>query len=164
MKEIFHRTSTRKFLDKEVEEDKINLILKAAMQAPSAKNGQPWEFYIIRNKDTLLALSEATPYAMCVKNANQAIVVCYKKELVEKDYVEIDCAIATENILLELDSLGLGGVMIGVSPVEERMEKVEKIINIDDGLRAFTIIPFGYPEREKQQQDRFDIKKIHYIN
>lgn len=164
MKEIFHRTSTRKFLEKEVEEEKIEKVLRAAMAAPSAKNGQPWEFYVIKNKDILLELSKSTPYSMCVKNAPSAIVVCYKRDLIEKDYVEIDCAIATENILLELDGLGLGGVMIGISPVEERMEAVEKIINIDENLRAFTIIPFGYPEREKVQQDRFNQNKIHYIN
>lgn len=164
MKEIFHRTSTRKFIDKKVEDEKIEKVLRAAMAAPSAKNGQPWEFYVISNKDILLELSKATPYSMCVKNAPSAIVVCYRKDIIEKDYVEIDCAIATENILLELDGLGLGGVMIGVSPVEERMQNVEKTINIDENLRAFTIIPFGYPEREKVWQDRFDKEKIHYIN
>ena len=164
MQEIFHRTSTRKFLDKKVEEDKIEKIMRAAMASPSAKNGQPWEFFIINNKEILLELSKATPYSMCVKNAPSAIVVCYKKETIAKEYSDIDCAIATENILLELDHLGLGGVMIGVSPVEERMQEVERIINIPDNLRAFTIIPFGYPEREKSQQDRFDLEKIHYIN
>lgn len=164
MKEIFHRASTRKFQDREVESEKIERILKAAMASPSAKNQRPWEFYVVRDREKLLELSKATPYAMCVKNANIAIVVCYRKDIIEEDYVQIDCAIATENILLELDHLGLGGVMIGVAPVKDRMEEVERIIGVDDRLSAFTIIPFGYPEREKERLDRYDEERVHYID
>lgn len=46
MNEIFARSSIRKFQDKKVEEEKILQILKAGMQAPSARNQQPWEFYV----------------------------------------------------------------------------------------------------------------------
>lgn len=164
MKEIFHRTSTRKYTEEIVEEEKIEKLLKAAMTSPSAKNQQAWEFFVIRNKDILQQLSEATPYSMCVKNSSVAIVICYKKESIAKEYLDIDCAIATENILLEAEHLGLGAVMIGVSPIKENKEKVEKILNIDSNLSAFTIIPIGYPLKEKVQEDRFDKNKIHYIN
>lgn len=44
MDSIFHRTSIRKFLDKDVEPEKVEMLLKAAMAAPSAGNQQPWEF------------------------------------------------------------------------------------------------------------------------
>ena len=67
MNEIFKRVSVRKFLEKDVEEEKINNILRAAMQSPSAKNQQAWEFFVVRDKDKLLELSTATDYAMCVK-------------------------------------------------------------------------------------------------
>ena len=50
MSSIFHRISVRKYKDKPVEEEKIKSILKAAMQAPSAMNQQPWEFYVVTNK------------------------------------------------------------------------------------------------------------------
>ena len=163
MKEIFHRASTRKFLDKKVEEEKIHKILEAAMAAPSAKNGRPWEFYVVENKEKLIELSSATPYAMCVKNAPIAIVVCYQKERIAPEFCEIDCALATENILLEMDHLGLGGVMIGVSPIEENMQNVEKTLNLPEHLRAFTIIPFGYPENEKIQPERFEIDRVHRV-
>ena len=163
MKEIFHRASIRKFQEKSVEEEKVKQILKAAMASPSAKNGRPWEFYVIRNKNILQKLSETTPYSMCVKNAPIAIVICYQKEGIAPEFSDIDCAIATENILLEIDHLNLGAVMIGVSPNEERMKKVEEILDVPNNLRAFTIIPFGYPEKEKTQQDRYEEEKIHYI-
>lgn len=165
MEEIFKRVSVRKFTDQEVEEEKIEKILRAAMASPSAKNGQPWEFYVIRNKELLQKLAESTPYSMCVKNAPLAIVICYKnKDLVAPEFKEIDCAIATENILLQAVHENLGGVMIGISPNEEKMKNVEEVLNIPNHLRAFTIIPIGYPDHEKQQEDRFDLKKIHRID
>lgn len=164
MEEIFKRVSVRKYTDQIVEEKKIEKILRAAMASPSAKNGQPWEFYVIRNKEKLQELSESTPYSMCVKNAPLAIVICYRKELIAPEFREIDCAIATENILLEAVHQNLGGVMIGISPNEEKMKSVERVLNIPDYLRTFTIIPIGYPEHEKTQEDRFDRSRIHFVD
>ena len=164
MEEIFKRVSVRKFTDQDVEEEKIEKLLKAAMASPSAKNGQPWEFYVIKNKEKLLELSQATPYSMCVKNAPMAIVIGYRKEGIAPEFKDIDCAIATENILLEAVHENLGGVMIGISPNEEKMKNVEKVLGIGDEVRAFTIIPIGYPEHEKGQEDRYDSNKVHRID
>ena len=61
MENIFHRVSIRKYQDRPVEREKIVEILRAAMAAPSAKNQQPWEFYVITKKDTLEKLSKASP-------------------------------------------------------------------------------------------------------
>ena len=56
MNEIFHRTSIRQYLDKPVENEKIEKMLQAAMAAPSAGNQQPWEFYVV-TKQALLQLA-----------------------------------------------------------------------------------------------------------
>ena len=53
MNEIYSRVSIRKFTDQQVEHEKILAMLRAAMQAPSAHNQQPWEFYVITDKDML---------------------------------------------------------------------------------------------------------------
>ena len=65
MKELFHRTSVRKYLDKKVEDKKIEMMLKGAMAEPSAGNQQPWEFYVVKNKETIEKLSKTSPYASC---------------------------------------------------------------------------------------------------
>ena len=49
MKEIFHRTSIRKYKEKNVSKEDIEVLLKAAMAAPSAGNQQPWHFYVVTN-------------------------------------------------------------------------------------------------------------------
>ena len=65
MNSIFHRISVRKYEDKPVEKEKIMQILKAGMQAPSACNQQPWEFYVVTDKKKIEALSKMTPYTSC---------------------------------------------------------------------------------------------------
>ena len=80
MNRLYHRVSIRKYQDKPVEKEKIIAILRAAMQAPSAGNQQPWEFYVITDKKRLEALSEVHPYSGMVKDAPMAIVTAYRKE------------------------------------------------------------------------------------
>ena len=163
MNHIFTRVSIRKYQDRPVEKEKTLAILKAAMQAPSAGNQQPWEFYVVTNKETLKALSEVHPYAGMTKDAPAAIVAAYRKECILPDYAQIDLAIAMENLWLETDAQGLGGVWLGIAPQEERMKRVEEILNIPDTMRAFAIFPYGYPAEERKQQDRFDESRIHYV-
>ena len=53
-------------------------------------------------------------------------------------------------------------MLLGIAPMEERMQAVEKILDMPDSLRAFAIFPYGYPAEERKQQDRFDERRIHY--
>ncbi len=165
MKEIFHRTSVRQFTDQPVEAEKAEKLLRAALQAPTAGNQRSWEFYVVENKEILQKLGDksVSPYAGPVKNAPMAIVIAYNKDTLMPEYNDIDAAIATENIWLEADSLGLGAVMLGIAPIKERVEKVNEILNLPEGQDAFTLIPIGYPAREAKQQDRYDESKIHYV-
>ena len=163
MNEIFHRTSVRKYLNKPIEKEKLELILKAAMAAPSAKNQQPWEFYLVTDREKIVELSKTSPYAAFTKDAAAMVVPCYKVNCAVPEYAQIDLSIATTNILLEVDSLGLGACWIGTCPQEERMSAVEKALDIPKELRAFSIVAIGYPAEEKKQQDRFDKSRIHYV-
>lgn len=128
MNSIFHRVSIRKYQEKPVEEEKIELLLKAGMQAPSACNQQPWEFYVVTDKETIQKLSGSTPYAGAAKGAPLVMVPCVRKNgLMAPSLGDVDLAICTENILLEADELGLGAVMMAVAPDAERMEAVRRI-------------------------------------
>ncbi len=163
MDAIFKRTSTRKFTEQDVEPEKLQKLLEAAMQAPTAVNQQNWEFFVVKDPEKLLALSQVTPYSMCVKNAKTAIVIAYNKTGTMPVFNQVDAAIAVENIWLEATELGLGTVMIGVAPVKEWMDGVAAVIDLPDSMEAFTIMPIGYPAREKEQEPRFNPDKVHYI-
>ena len=163
MNHLYTRVSIRKYQDRPVEKEKTEAMLRAAMQAPSAANQQPWEFYVVTNKEKLKALSGVSPYAGMTKNAPAAIVSVYRKDCAIPAYAQIDLSIAMENLWLETDAQGLGGVWLGIAPQEERMKAVEEILDLPDTVRAFAIFPYGYLAEERKQQDRFDPERIHYV-
>ena len=163
MNPIYTRVSIRKYQDRPVEKEKTMASLRAAMQAPSAANQQPWEFFIVTNRAKLVALSEVSPYAGMTKDAPIAIVAAYRKDCRVPAYAQIDMSIAMENLWLETSMQGLGGVWLGIAPQEERMTAVEEIIGLPETMRAFAIFPYGYPAEEKPQEDRFDESRIHFV-
>ena len=73
MNSIFHRISVRKYEDRPVEKEKIMEILRAGMQAPSACNQQPWEFYVVTDKEKIQKLSKVTPYTGCAAGRSISI-------------------------------------------------------------------------------------------
>jgi nitroreductase len=111
-----NRRSIRRYQeDRKVEQDKIIMLLKAAMAAPSACNLQPWEFIIVNEKDTINKLKD------CIDenngrhyNAPTAFIVCGNTSYLPwKGRGEMDCSAAIENILLAATVMGLGTVWIG---------------------------------------------------
>ena len=165
MNAIFTRTSVRQFEDRAVEPEKIEQLLKAGFAAPSALNERPWEFYVIRNKGTLATLSKTSQYARPVANAPVAIVICYNTSTLKSlDFVDINCAIAAENIWLEMEELELGGVFMAVRPFEARVEFVTKVLNLPENIVPFGIMPFGYPKSKKSAKERFNTDRVHYVD
>jgi nitroreductase len=164
MKEIFERISIRKYENRPVEEEKIRQILKAAMAAPSAGNQQPWEFYVVRDPEMIRKLADTTPYSKSAAGAPVVIVPCYRTNgLWAPMYDTIDLSIATENMLLEITSLGLGAVWMGIAPIEDRILAVDRILGLGEDLHSFALVPVGYPAESRPQQDRFQEERIHWI-
>ncbi len=163
MNPIFTRVSTREFLDKQISDEQITLLLKAAMQAPSARNGQPWEFYVVTNKDVRANIANASPFGKMCEFAPLVIVPCFRKETISPLFHDIDLAASVENILLEAETLGLGAVWVGVSPIEERINSIREILSIPSSLVPFCLIPIGYKAKTKEQTSRFDESRIHYV-
>lgn len=163
MNAIFTRTSVRKFEDRPVEKEKIEKVLQAGFVAPSAGNQQPWEFYIVTKRETIEALAMTSPYAVSAAKAPVVLVIAARTDVIFPTITDIDCAIATENLWLELEELGLGGVMMAIAPVPERMEAVKNILELPENQYAFALLPFGYPVGKKPQVDRYDAKKIHWV-
>ena len=160
---IFSRTSVREYLDKPVEQEKIDKLMKAAMAAPSATNQQPWEFVVVTDPAVIRVLGETTPYTKPALGAPLVIVPLSRVEgLRAPDYWQQDLAAATENLLLEAVKLGLGAVWMGIAPIDERMAKVSEIIGAPDGLRPFCLISVGYPKGTVTPKDKYDPARVHY--
>lgn len=159
---LLHRTSVRKFAEKPVSDGEVEAVLRAAMQAPSAGDQQPWEFYVVRDQALREELSKASPYAAPAAVAPVVIASAYRTEgLRFPEFAQIDMAIAQENMWLAADELGLGGVWLGIAPVPERMAAVERLLGIPNGLTAFSLFAMGCPARVPPQRDRFDVSRVH---
>ncbi len=159
---IFTRRSVRKFSEREVESEKTENLLRAAMQAPSAHNKQPWHFIIINDRRLLNQIADFHPYAKMLYEAPQAIAVCGDLGLENNDrYLALNCAAATQNILLAAHSQGLGAVWIAVYPREERIKKIKLLLDLPLHIIPISLVAIGYPAHKKAAEDRFDAKKIH---
>jgi nitroreductase len=160
---IMTRRSIRKYKEKRVPLEMALTLLRAGMAAPSARNKQPWEFLVIQKRETLNEIAQWHPYAKMLREAFVAILVCANKNIQEiEGYCALDCAAATENILLAAHALGLGGVWIGIYPRAERIAKVKDMFSLPPHILPISLVSIGYPAEEKSPANRFDISKVHF--
>ena len=145
-----------------VEYEKTEMLLKAAMYAPTAANTQPCHFIVVDERPLLDQVMKVHPYSKMFSTSNLGILVCGNlQEHHGPGYWIADCAAATENILLTATSLGLGSCWVGIYPREERMEAMRGIFSLPLHVEAFALVALGYPAEEKQVPDRFKPEKIH---
>lgn len=162
MKAILERRSIRKYTNEPVPEDDIKDLLKAAMAAPSAGNGQPWEFIVVKDRQLLMDITKAHPYAAMLAEAPLAIIVCGNpKQDRYEDYWVQDCSAATENILIAAQDKGLGTVWLGVYPKEERVAGIRKIFRIPEHIMPLNVIAIGHPAEKKEPSGRYDENRVH---
>ncbi|OON99377.1 MAG: hypothetical protein ATN35_12930 [Epulopiscium sp. Nele67-Bin004] len=166
MNEIFTRRTVRQFSDEPVKDADVEQLLRAAMQAPSAKNQQCWEFIVTSKKEDLTKLSQTHPGGRPVENSQVAIIVIGNTDrMTMADRYEHDLGAVSQNILLQATTLGLGSVWCGVAPSEERMNIVREIYNLPENLLIFSVIGIGHPKAEDALKfiDRYDESRVTFI-
>lgn len=163
MKEIFDRRSVRAFLNQAIEPEKTELLLKAAMAAPSAGNQREWRLIAVTHRHLLEELAKVSPYAGCAAKAPLAIVVLGDLSGVKySEYWEQDLSACTQNILLEAQHLGLGAVWLGIAPLPERMEAVAALLHLPDQVKPFAVVALGYPAETPVPRERWEPDKVSY--
>jgi nitroreductase len=162
LKAILTRRSIRKYSNKNIPEEYFEILLKAAMYAPTARNKQPWHFIIISDREILTKLAAVNSSWRTLEDASNAIVVCGDRNLEDAEsFIIQDCAAATQNILLAAHELGLGTVWLGVHPREERLEPLTEILQIPSHILPVSMISIGKPDEIREQPDRYNIERIH---
>lgn len=160
---ILSRRSIRQYTDKSVDEETQKKLLQAAMQAPSARNTQSWQFVVINNRQTLRDISNFHPYGDMLKHAPLAIAVCGDFQLEENvDYLALNCAAVTENILLAAHSFGLGAVWLAIYPRKKRIKDLRELLNLPDDIIPITLVALGHKIDSKGVDNRYNPEKIHY--
>lgn len=162
---IMTRTSIRQYKDQPVEQEKIDVMLKAAMAAPSALNLQPWHFIVITDKKTIDLLSGKQP-----TNAPLLIAMCGDTDKTtmpdgkgkQPDFWVQDVSAATQNLLLAAHALGLGAVWTGVYPVMERTAEVANVLNCPSNIVPVAVVRIGYPDESPEPKNKFKEENISY--
>jgi nitroreductase len=161
---IFRRRSIRKYTDQLVESEKLDLLVKAAMAAPSAMNCKPWEFVVVTDPEKLALFRKRLIFGN--RNAPAAIVVCGNPSLstnpAARAFWVQDCSAAAENILIASVSLGLGTVWVGIHPVAEFIRVVREITGLPKHVTPLGLLYVGYPAEEKPPRTQYDEKRVHW--
>lgn len=162
MESIFTRRTIRRYTPQPVTEEQLEMLLRAAMAAPSAENQQPWHFIVITDKDILSSLVDIHDYGQIASHAPAAILVC-GDETVEKmpGFWVQDCSAAAQNILLSACSLGLGAAWLGIYPLAERVRAFQARFSLPAGVIPLAVISVGYPAEEKPPADRYVAARVH---
>jgi len=162
IKAIMTRRSIRRFEARGIEEGKIETLLRAAMQAPSGLNNQPWHFIVITERRILSAIPEFHAYAKMLHQAAAAIMVCGDMRIEQSvEYINTDCSAATENLLLAAHELGLGAVWLGIYPRERRVQEIRRLLGIPRHIIPISLVALGYAAEDKDPEDRFRPERVH---
>lgn len=156
---IKNRHSHRSFKDREVEEEKLEEILKAAAYSPSARHAYPWSLVVVRDEETRKKLSEVTPYAGFIAESPVAVVVASEET---NEWVE-DCSIAAEHLQLEATEQGLGACWAHVREHKgkegDAEETVRELLSLPEDYRVLCMIAIGYPSKEKPPHSESELKE-----
>lgn len=159
MEAIRGRRSIRSFLDRPVEEEKLQAVLEAGRLAPSARNMQDWRFIVVRDRTTRLRLAEAARRQAFVGQAPVVIAACGTSDLVmtcgQPAYV-VDVAIGVDHMTLAAFSLGLGTCWIGAFYEDQ----VKQILGVPDGVRVVALLPLGYPAQAPHTMPRKSLAEV----
>lgn len=160
------RHSVRKFSDKKVEKEKLDLILKAGQLAPTAVNYQPQRILVIESDAALSKLKSCTPYHF---NAPMALLVCYDTAVSWKspkgtDMGVVDASIVAAHMMLETANLGLGSTWVGHFDPDTIKEQFQ----IPDYLNPVVLLPIGYPAVDSaphpMHNKRYDLEETVFYN
>lgn len=165
LENIFSRKSVRHFIHEAVSKERLELLMKAGMAAPSANNKQPWSFIGITDRTIMDYLADGLPYAKMLAQAGGAIVVCGDMNKIDpnkKDFWIQDCSAATENILLAAEGVGLGAVWTALYPYKERYSVVQGKLSLPDHIIPLCIIPIGQPTGVDLSKEKFKSENIHW--
>jgi nitroreductase len=161
---IFGRRSIRRYEEKPVEAEKLDLLLQAAMAAPSAMNCQPWEFVVVTDPDKLAQFRRRLLFGN--RNAPAAVVVCGNPRLSPNPAARLfwvqDCSAAAENLLIAAVELGLGTVWVGVHPVGEFVHIGRQVVGLPRHVTPLGLIYVGYPAEEKAARTRYRASRVHW--
>lgn len=161
---IIERQSVRKYQQKAIEKEKIDQIVQAVHQAPSACNSQPWKLIIVdepnlKNEVAKATFNKAVAFnKFAIEAPVIAVLVTEKAKLIaqiggsikNQEYPQYDIGIAAEHFCLQAAELELGTCMIGWF----NEKKIQQLLNIPRKRKVGLVITLGYPPKDYKKRKK----------
>lgn len=162
-----NRRSVRTYTGEAVTEEQIEKILQAALLSASGKAIRPWEFVVVKNKETLAKLAESRAMgAGMLTGADCAIVVIADAD--KSDVWTEDCSIAMANMHLMADALGLGSCWIQgrlrmAADGRTTEEYTRELLKFPENYKLEAILSLGVPQDHPAayELETLDLSKVH---
>ncbi|MGX7073462.1 NADPH-dependent oxidoreductase [Falseniella ignava] len=167
-------TSVRRFKNQEIPQADLNEILTAAQMASSWKNFQSYSVILVRSQEKKDALYELVPqeairqssaFLLFVGDLNRAEkganlhTDSFQPQGVESLLItSVDAALAGQNALLAAESLGYGGVIIGL--VRYKSEEVASLFNLPEYTYPVFGIALGVPNQQHEVKPRLPLSQV----
>jgi len=172
---ILARRSVRAYTSDELDRNTVQILLEAAVRAPTAMHEEPWAFVVLQNKQVLKQISDqAKPLFMerlhrshqtgshlsdafsnpdfnIFHDAGTLIVICAKPS---GPFVDADCWLAAENLMLAACAIGLGSCVIGSAVETLNTPEVKTKLGIPAEFDAVSPIVVGVPGGETAATSR----------
>ncbi len=160
----FTRRSIRAYKTDDVADDLVRDILEAAMAAPSACAKDPWEFVVVRSDKMRAKIAEGLPNGKMIADSPVGIIACGNLQRAhdgEWSYMMQDCSAAIENLLLAVNTVGLGACWLGVHPREERVAHIRSLLNIPEHVIPIGAMAIGWPAETHEPRTRYRDEAVH---
>ena len=160
------RRSTRKFVDRELSAEEVELLVQAALLAPTSKNSKSWEFVVVDNKSLLQQLSVCKQSGSAFLEACAMAIVVLGNQTITDIWVE-DAAIAATFMQLQAEDLNIGSCWCHIRNRQLGDQSSEQIVRdlleIPPHFGVLCIIGFGYKNQEHHPSDisKLTWEKVH---
>ena len=156
------RRSVRKYQPNHIiPQEHIDLMLEAAMSAPSARNSRPWEFVVVENADIRQKITQVHPYCRSLPDASLGIVVCGFPSASGEEFWPQDCAAAAQNLLLQATELGYGTCWCGIYPDKARSLSFANLLGVTSIPQALIIV--GVADESPARRGFLDQSRVRYL-
>ncbi|GHU00167.1 nitroreductase [Alphaproteobacteria bacterium] len=162
MEAIYGRRSVRSYAEGgQVSEEQVKELLKAAMAAPSAHNGQPWHFVVLDERGAIDKVADILEFAQMARKAPLAILVCGDSTVPTHGFWVQDCAAAIQNMLIAAVGMDLGAVWTGIYPGQEYIAKFQQAFDIPKEIIPLGCVIVGRPKNPPKSGTRYKSCRIH---
>ncbi len=148
-----------------IPQEHIDLMLEAAMCAPSARNTRPWSFIVIESAEVRQKIVDGTNANRFLNDASLAVVICgdpgTPQGASREGFWSQDCAAATQNLMLQAVELGYGTCWCGVYP-GARTPVITDILGLTNEV-PLSLIAIGVPAEAPATKGFYDKARVRYI-